>query len=107
MAIETGVLDYLNEIRDEVCSRCAARHADDADCLVFGPPCGMELTLIQLIETIDPVQAGRLADEDKQAQLMRCPCPREEMADLVVEASEAVEQGRQRRSRLAEWWNDG
>ncbi|MFO0841456.1 MAG: hypothetical protein U0797_03515 [Gemmataceae bacterium] len=107
MPIEAGMLEYLREIRDEVCSRCAARHAEEGECPAFGPPCGMELTLAQMVEAIDPAQAGRLADEEKAALAQRCPCPKEELTELVVEASEAVEERRAQRERWIDSWGDG
>jgi hypothetical protein len=110
---------YLEEIRAEVCRRCAGRHVGDPG----GTPCVAELPLSQLIEALEvvvavrqaPLGRGTAAAEDSgQAGPGRvasragyCPCPMAEVAALAAEVAEDLDRERRRLERLLDAWDDG
>ena len=109
MAKETGLLQYLKELREEVCNHCAAQHATDSACETSSTPCGLELPLAQLIEAIDrPHEKGEKKDLPQvDPKAGHCPCPPDVLARFAEEASQAIENRRKQRERLLETWNDG
>jgi len=100
--------EYLDEIRQEVCSRCVERPAGGPPCLPLGKPCGVELHLPQLVEAVrqvhSPLVEPYLATNRQEIcptcpyfhHSEFCPCPMDRLAVLVVGAIEAVDQRRQR-----------
>lgn len=101
--------EYLDQIRQEVCSRCVERPAGGPPCLPLGKVCGVELHLPQLIESVRQVHSD-LVEPYLDANRSHicptcpylhhsdfCPCPMDRLAVLVVEAIETVEQRRKHR----------
>jgi hypothetical protein len=119
MAVEAGLDAYLEEIRAEVCRRCAGRPVGDPG----GTPCGAELPLGQLVEAIEVVEAVRqallvggtaLAKDGGQAgpgcvpsRAGYCPCPLAGVAALAFEVAEDLDRERRRLERLLNVWDDG
>ena len=115
MAIDAGLDAYLEEVRAEVCRRCAGRPVGDP----HGTPCGAELPLSQLLEAIEVVEAVRHApfgrgsapaDDGPGRVASRagyCPCPLARVAALAVEVAEDLDRERRRLERLLEVWDDG
>jgi hypothetical protein len=101
--------EYLDEIRQEVCSRCVERPYGGPPCGPLGKPCGVELHLPQLVESVRAVHSDLIApylDTNRREVCEHCPylhnadccpCPMDSLAVLVVEAIEAVDRRRQRR----------
>ena len=110
---------YLEEIRAEVCRRCAGRHVGDPG----GTPCVAELPLSQLIEALEVVVAvrqallgrgtapanggGQAATGRLESRAGYCPCPMAGVAALAFEVAEDLDRERRRRERLLDVWDDG
>ena len=56
MIAETDLHEYLDEIRQEVCSRCVERPLGGPPCGPLGKPCGVELHLAGLVEAVQGAQ---------------------------------------------------
>jgi hypothetical protein len=108
MLAEADLQEYLEEIRQEVCSRCVERPPGGPPCGPLGKPCGVELHLPQLIEAVKEVHSELIDPylDHNRAQICQgcaflhsdfCPCPMDTLAVLVVQAIEAVDERRQRR----------
>ncbi len=110
MATVSSLDEYLNEMREQVCSHCVARVPGGPPCEPLGIGCGVEQHLDELIAIcravdsplIDPY-VERLRDEicadcDFRDEPI-CPCPLKYLLPLAVGAVETVEQ---RRHILAE-----
>lgn len=109
MSARAEMQEYLDEIRQEVCSRCVERPEGGPPCLPLGKPCGVELHLPQLVDAVRQVHSDLVEpylDSNRQQicttcpYLHRpefCPCPMDELAVLVVQAIEAVDQRHQRK----------
>src|SRR5262249_13945760 len=111
MAIEAGLDAYLEEIRAEVCRRCAGRPVGDR-----GTPGGAELPLSQLLEAIEVVEAvrqallgrgtapakdgGRAGPGCVESRAGYCPCPMAGVAALAFEVAEDLERERRRLEHL-------
>jgi hypothetical protein len=119
MLAETDLQEYLEEIRQEVCSRCVERPEGGPPCGPLGKPCGVELHLAELIDAVHRVRSPLIAPylECNREQVCTrctflanpdfCPCPMERLAVLIVPAIETVDERRRQRERLTETWNDG
>ena len=106
--------EYLDEIRQEVCGRCVERPYGGPPCGPLGKPCGVELHLPQLVESvrqvhsdlIGPYLAANRSEVCEHCPYLHhadcCPCPMDSLAVLVVEAIEAVDRRRQQRGHGAE-----
>jgi hypothetical protein len=103
MVSEAELVEYLDEIRTQVCSRCVERPAGGPPCAPLGKQCGVEMHLPQLIDSIHAVQSPLLQPYlehnrsgicDKCALLHSsvCPCPMDYLAFLLVRAVETVDQ---------------
>jgi hypothetical protein len=113
MLVEAKLREYLNEIREEVCSRCAGRPVEGSF-----TPCGGELPLPQLIEAIlrgpsDPFALPLACPWDQGGAARAgpgrgrfCPCPLDKVARLAVAAAEDLERRHQRRQHLLDLWGD-
>jgi hypothetical protein len=109
MIADPELQEYLDEIRQEVCSHCVERPYGGPPCGPLGKPCGVELHLPQLVESvrqvhsdlIGPYLANNRKEVCEQCPYLHhaeyCPCPMDSLAVLVVEAIEAVDRRRQRR----------
>src|SRR5215831_14079410 len=109
MVAEPELGDYLDEIRQEVCSRCVERPPGGPPCAPLGKVCGVELHLGRLVEAVRGVHSGWMgpylaSTREKVCQgccflhADCCPCPMDTLALLVVQAVEAVDQRRQERA---------
>jgi hypothetical protein len=105
MIAETELQEYLDEIRQEVCSRCVERPAGGPPCGPLGKPCGVELHLPALVEAVREVHSGliepylhcnrqNICGTCAYLHSDHCPCPMDSLAVLVVEAIEAVDRRR-------------
>jgi hypothetical protein len=109
MIAEPELQEYLDEIRQEVCTRCVERPYGGPPCQPLGKPCGVELHLPQLVESVRQVHSDRIGpylatNRSEVCELCPylhhadyCPCPMDSLAVLVVEAIEAVDRRRQQR----------
>src|ERR1019366_4021978 len=104
--VELG--EYLDEIREDVCSRCVERPPGGPPCVPLGKMCGVELHLENLIDSIHQVRSNRIApylDHNRHEICEKCaflhssvcPCPMDYLAILVVKAVEAVDERRRQR----------
>ena len=95
--------EYLEEIRQEVCSRCVERPPGGPPCLPLGKQCGIELHLSELIECVRAVNSPFMApylDHNREHICAHCalhysdicPCPMDYLGVLLVEAIEAVDE---------------
>lgn len=103
MITETEQAEYLEEIRQHVCSRCVERPPGGPPCEALGKVCGVELHLPQLIESVHQVHSPLMRPYLEQNRnticsaceflhMSVCPCPMDSLAMLVVEAIETVDQ---------------
>jgi hypothetical protein len=110
MIAEAELQEYLDEIRQEVCSRCVERPPAGPPCGPLGKPCGVEMHLAQLVEAVHHVKSDLIApylDTNRREVCESCPflhsafcpCPMDSLAVLVVQAIETVDQRRERRER--------
>jgi hypothetical protein len=98
--------EYLEEIREQVCSRCVEKPPGGPPCEPLGKFCGIELHLPELVESIHQVHSPLMAlylEHNRNEICSRCahvhsslcPCPMDYLAVLVVQAIETVDQRRQ------------
>jgi hypothetical protein len=110
MLAEIDLQEYLDEIRQEVCSRCVERPPGGPPCGPLGKPCGVEMHLPQLVDAIHEVHSDLIAPylDNNRSRICQCcaflgssccPCPMDYLAVLVVEAVEAVDRRRERRAQ--------
>jgi len=104
MIAEVELQEYLDEIRQEVCTRCVERPPGGPPCGIQGKPCGVELHLPRLIESVRQVHSDCMDPylETNRREVCQtcpflhhsyfCPCPMDTLAVLVVQAIEKVEQ---------------
>ncbi len=97
--------EYVDEIRQEVCSRCIERPPGGPPCAPLGKRCGFELNLERLIEAVHGVHSNSLdpyidvfhdhvCAHCAHRTTKQCPCPLEYLLLLAVEAIEAVDDRR-------------
>jgi hypothetical protein len=102
--------EYLDEIRQHVCSRCVECPLGGPPCTPLGKVCGVELHLPQLIEAVREVHSEWMGPylENTHKKVCEhceflhhdcCPCPMDTLALLVVEAIETVEKRQQQRDK--------
>jgi hypothetical protein len=102
MVAESGLDEYVDEMRKQVCQKCVARVNGAPPCEPLGIGCGVEQHLEQLIDVCRSVDSplmdpyiDRLRDEicadcEFQDQPV-CPCPLKYLLPLAVSAVETVE----------------
>jgi hypothetical protein len=111
MISEAEAVEYLEEIRQQVCSRCVERPPGGPPCAPLGKPCGVEMHLPQLIEAIHAVHSDLIEpylEHNRQTICSRCaylhssicPCPMDYLLVLLVQAVETVDERRQRREQI-------
>jgi hypothetical protein len=111
MLTEQNLTEYLDEIRDEVCSRCTERPQGGPPCEPLGKFCGVEMHLPQLVDSIHAVNSRRIAPYLAHNRLeicahcdflhsSICPCPMDYLAVLVVRAVDTVDQRRAREEKV-------
>jgi hypothetical protein len=98
-------VEYLNEIRKQVCSRCVERPPGGPPCAPLGKQCGIEMHLPELIDSIHE-ESGDWVEtylEHNRECICRkcpllhsstCPCPMDYLAVLLVQAVETVDRRR-------------
>ena len=103
MSRDTELVEYLSEIRRQVCSRCIERPPGGPPCLPLGKQCAIELHLPALMEAVREIDSPLMAPYiDQMHQQVcatcpqrgqeGCPCPAEYMLTLLVQAIETVDQ---------------
>lgn len=108
MIARAELQEYLDQIREDVCSRCVERPSGGPPCGPLGKPCGVELHLAELIEAVSQVSSPLIApylEHNREVvcescpylHSEHCPCPMDTLAVLVVQAIEAVHQRHQER----------
>ena len=94
--------EYLDAIREHVCSRCVERPPGGPPCTPLGKICGIELHLPELLAAIKKVDSPLIApylerthDEVCARCIHRggaaCPCPMDTLMVRLVDAVEAVD----------------
>ncbi len=111
MVTEIELPEYLDAIRENVCSRCVERPRGGPPCGPLGKPCGVEMHLPQLIEAVHQVHSELIApyvanNRDTictscpyHNDTSFCPCPMDSLAVLVVQAIEVVDQRLERKAQ--------
>lgn len=105
MIAEAELQEYLDQIRQDVCSRCVERPAGGPPCVPLGKPCGVELHLAPLVEAVSQVSSPLIApylEHNREVvceacpylHSEHCPCPMDSLAVLVVQAIETVQERR-------------
>jgi hypothetical protein len=100
--------DYLQALREDVCSRCIERRPNAPPCAPVGKSCGIEehvSELVALCQSTDSSQIApyidKLHDEIcpdcKAKDGPDCPCPLDYLLQLAVETMERVTQRREAR----------
>jgi hypothetical protein len=105
--------EYLDEIRQEVCSRCIERPAGGPPCAPLGKRCGIELNLKRLVDAVQtvrsdsldpyiPVYHDQVCTHCTSRPTSQCPCPLDYLFLLAVEAIETVADRRNTAGKLAQ-----
>jgi hypothetical protein len=113
MVSETERDEYLDEIRNEVCSHCIERPAGGPPCAPLGKQCGIELHLPELIDQVRGVHSNSITPylENNRKEICAscrflhsdiCPCPMDYLAVLLVQAIETVDRRHQAVEELVE-----
>jgi hypothetical protein len=103
MSTAIELTEYLDEIRQQVCSRCVERPPGGPPCAPLGKFCGVEMHLAQLVDSIrqvrspliDPYLAHNREQICEACPFLRtgiCPCPMDYLSVLIVQAVETVDQ---------------
>jgi hypothetical protein len=112
MLTEVQLAEYLDEIRQQVCSRCIERPPGGPPCAPVGKQCGIEMHLPELIDSIHGVQSNGIAQylNANREQICTkcpllhsqlCPCPMDYLAVLLVQAVETVDRRREAENQPA------
>ena len=103
--------EYLAEVRERVCSRCAERVPGHPPLTPACRRCGVELQLPQLVQSIHEAESelpefGPLPDRRLVCARCicldggRCPCAAASWTDLLVQAVRAVDERHEQRDVL-------
>jgi hypothetical protein len=97
--------EYIEEIRDQVCSRCIERRPGAPPCEPLGKNCAVEMDLESFLDAVHEVDSELI--EPYKDSIARhvcahcahnggegCPCPANYLTVLVVQAIEAVDRRR-------------
>jgi hypothetical protein len=95
--------EYMDEIRERVCSRCIERPPGGPPCLPLGKQCGIETHLAEYIEAIHAANSAVIDPYIENTHCMvcnhcarkgcdGCPCPMDYLVGLVVQAVETVDE---------------
>ena len=95
--------EYMDEIREQVCSRCIERPPGGPPCAPLGKRCGVEINLPQIIEavhakysrTMEPYTANfhdMVCTQCPNRTTEQCPRPMEYLLILAVQAIETVDE---------------
>jgi hypothetical protein len=105
MVTEMELTEYMDEIREQVCSHCVERPPNGPPCAPLGKQCGIEMHLPQIIDAIHGVRSNLIAPylEKNRAAICEacmfhhssaCPCSMDYLAVLLVQAVETVDMRR-------------
>jgi hypothetical protein len=105
-------LEYLTEIREQVCSHCIERPPGGPPCGPLGKRCGIEVNLERLIDSVRAVHSRAMdpyidshhnvvCTSCPASPTSQCPCPLDYLLLLAVEAIEAVDQRKAARKQEA------
>jgi hypothetical protein len=103
MYTATQLQEYLDEIRDQVCTRCVERPPEGPPCKPLRRMCGIELHLREYLKAIHTRKSGSIVPylDDIHQQICsgcafrageRCPCPLDYLVVLLVQAVDTVDQ---------------
>jgi hypothetical protein len=106
MITEVDLAEYLEEIRNQVCSRCVERPPGGPPCGLLGKECGVELHLPELIRSIHEMDSPLIEPylEHNRCEICAkcayldssiCPCPMDYLAVPIVQAVETVDKRRE------------
>lgn len=102
MGSQAELDEYLDEIRNQVCSRCVERPPGGPPCAPLGKVCGIEMHLPEIIDSIHQVKSDwiepyletnrkRVCEGCAFLHSSICPCPMDYLAVLLVQAVETVD----------------
>jgi hypothetical protein len=108
MFSEMDLAEYMEEVREQVCSRCIERPPGGPPCEPLGKICGIELHFPELIDSIHQVKSSKIAPylERNRREICTkcafqhssfCACPMDYLLPLIVEAVETVDARRKER----------
>jgi len=94
--------EYLDEIRQQVCTHCVERPPGGPPCAPLGKQCGIELHLPELVDSIHGIDSASIVPylDTNRHQICAycprlekpdCPCPMDYLAVLLVQAVETVD----------------
>jgi hypothetical protein len=112
MIAEGNLQEYLDEIREHVCTRCIERPVGGPPCAPLGKRCGIESNLQRLVEAVHgvhskaidpyfPIYHEHVCEHCTNRPTSQCPCPLDYLFLLAVEAIEIVDERRQLADMLA------
>ena len=95
--------EYMEVIREQVCSRCVERPPGGPPCAPLGKRCGLELNLARIVEAVHQVHSAKMEPYEQVFHDLvctqcsnrptdQCPCPMEYLLILAVQAIEAVDE---------------
>ena len=113
MVTETELTEYMDEIREQVCSHCVERPRNGPPCAPLGKQCGIEMHLPQIVDAIHEVRSdwiepylennrNRICEKCAFHHSSICPCPMDYLAVLLVRAVETVDKRRNEAKRTVE-----
>jgi hypothetical protein len=102
---EPQMQEYLDAIRQQVCTRCVERPPGGPPCAPLGKACGVELHLPLYVEAVQQVKSGwiepylnniheNVCSQCVQHNAKGCPCPLDYLPILIVQAIETVDERR-------------
>ena len=97
--------EYMEVIREQVCSRCVERPPGGPPCAPLGKRCGVELNLPRILDAVHHVRSNNMEPYIKtfhdevctycaNRDTEQCPCPMEYLLILAVQAIEALDDQR-------------
>lgn len=103
MNTQIALGEYMEEIRERVCSRCIERPREGPPCLARGKNCGIELHLQGIVDVCHEVHDGAMDPYIEQlhkdvcascteCMTDQCPCPLHYLLLLAAEAIDAVDE---------------
>jgi hypothetical protein len=118
MIAELELQEYLDEMRQHVCTRCVERPAGGPPCAPLGKNCGVEMHLPRLVDSVRAVHSDLVEpylERNRREICSRCaflhsdicPCPMDYLSVLVVEAIETVDRRRRERNEARQAEPDG
>jgi hypothetical protein len=102
MVTAAELTEYLDEIRQQVCTHCVERPPGGPPCAPLGKQCGIEEHLPELIESIHGIDSAsivpyldnnrhHICEHCPRLEKQDCPCPMDYLAVLLVQAVKTVD----------------